>query len=96
VPPQHRTSSDCSGPENTFSSYEVWNVSRSSPFRKADLATHCTGRAHLILGLRCRGLSGAKRERTVARAGGEYGASIDVNLMSPRVGNQDNLVRPQR
>ena len=47
-------------------------------------------------GSRRRGWGGGKRARTVARAGGEQGSSIDVDLMSLRVGNQDNFVRPQR
>ena len=41
-------------------------------------------------------LNNLTRARTVARAGGEQGSSIDVDFMSLRVGNQDNLVRPQK
>jgi hypothetical protein len=53
-------------------------------FTKAHLATHRSGCAHLTLGSRRRGLGGTEGARTVARAGGDRGSSVDVNLVSLR------------
>ena len=83
------------GPNCKTSGWPFLSVSRSSPFRKADLATHCSGCARLILGSRRRGLGGTEGARTAARAAGDRGSSVDVKLVSLRVGNQDNGVRPQ-